>query len=85
MTSKLMLIRKHATRNKNEKFNNLHHLLTVELLTESFYALKRTSASGIDGVTWEKFQLFQKQLIKQLHEDVQSGRYKPLPARRVYK
>ncbi|MCD9553457.1 group II intron reverse transcriptase/maturase [Photobacterium carnosum] len=84
MTSKLMLIRKHAIRNKNEKFNNLHHLLTVELLTESFYALKRTSASGIDGVTWDKFQLFQKQLIKQLHEDVQSGRYKPLPARRVH-
>lgn len=61
MTSKLMLIRKFATQNKGNKANNLYQLITVDLLTESFYALKRTSAVGIDGVTWDKFQLFQKQ------------------------
>jgi group II intron reverse transcriptase/maturase len=79
-----MTIRKHAVQNKNFKFNNLYHLITEELLTESFYSLKRRSAAGIDGVTWEKFHLFSKQLIKRLHADVHSGKYKPSPARRIY-
>lgn len=82
--SKLVAIRKLAAQNKTLKFNNLLHLITEELLMECFYTLKRDSAAGIDGVTWDKYQLFSKQLIKQLCEDIQSGRYKPKPARRIY-
>jgi hypothetical protein len=36
------------------KFTALLHHLTVELLRESFYSLKRKAASGVDGVTWQE-------------------------------
>ena len=33
----------------------LHHL-TVDLLRESFYSLKRKAAPGVDGVTWQEYE-----------------------------
>ena len=38
------------------KFTALLHHLTVELLRESFYALKRKAAPGVDGVTWQEYE-----------------------------
>jgi RNA-directed DNA polymerase len=45
-------VRKAAGNNKEMKFTTLLHHLTVELLRESFYSLKRKAAPGVDGVTW---------------------------------
>ena len=44
-------VRKAAKENKEMKFTALLHHLTIELLRESFYSLKRKAAPGIDGVT----------------------------------
>jgi hypothetical protein len=30
--------------------------VTVALLLESFYALKRDAAPGVDGVTWKEYE-----------------------------
>src|SRR3974377_974901 len=47
-------VRKAARKNKEKKFTALLHHLTVDLLRESFYSLKRKTAPGVDGVTWQE-------------------------------
>src|SRR6266576_1205024 len=49
-------VRKAAGNNKEMKFTALLHHLTVELLRESFYSLKRKAAPGVDGVTWQEYE-----------------------------
>ncbi|MGA3315830.1 MAG: hypothetical protein ABSC64_05260 [Candidatus Korobacteraceae bacterium] len=44
-------VRKAAREGKETEFTALLHHLTVDLLRESFYALKRKAAPGVDGVT----------------------------------
>src|ERR1700736_5332454 len=48
-------VRKAARENKEMKFTALLHHLTVDLLRESFYSLKRKAAPGVDGVTWQEY------------------------------
>ena len=50
-------VRKAARERKEMKFTALLHHLTVELLRESFYALKRKAAPGVDGVTWQEYEI----------------------------
>ena len=42
--------------NKEMRFTALLHHLTVGLLRESFYSLKRKAAPGVDGVTWQEYE-----------------------------
>jgi hypothetical protein len=41
-----------AEADKKLRFNNLLHHVSVELMLDSFYELKRQSAPGMEGVTW---------------------------------
>jgi hypothetical protein len=50
-------VRKAARENKEMKFTALLHHLTVDLLRESFYSLKRKAAPGVDGVTWQEYEV----------------------------
>ncbi|MGA7633052.1 MAG: group II intron reverse transcriptase/maturase, partial [Terriglobales bacterium] len=49
-------VRKAARDNKEMKFTALLHHLTVDLLRESFYSLKKKAAPGVDGVTWQEYE-----------------------------
>src|SRR6201981_3278079 len=49
-------VRQAARENKEMKFTALLHHLTVDLLRESFYSLKRKAAPGVDGVTWNEYE-----------------------------
>jgi RNA-directed DNA polymerase len=49
-------VRQAAKERKEEKFTALLHHVTVELLRQSFYALKRKAAPGVDGVTWREYE-----------------------------
>jgi RNA-directed DNA polymerase len=51
MSQGLQGVRRAAKEKKQEKFTALLHHLSVDLLRESFYALKRQAAPGVDGVT----------------------------------
>jgi len=42
-------VRRTAQARKQERFTALLHHLTVDLLPESYYALKRSAAPGVDG------------------------------------
>src|SRR6267143_1862316 len=77
-------VRKAARENKEMKFTALLHHLTVDLLRESFYALKRKAAPGVDGVTWQEYETGLEDRLVDLHGRVHRGAYQAMPSRRVY-
>ena len=77
-------IRKAATRDGNLRFTNLMHHLTAELLREAYEALKRNAAAGVDDVTWQEYGEGLEGRITDLHDRVQSGRYRAKPSKRVW-
>ncbi len=77
-------VRKAAKNNKEMKFTALLHHLTVDLLRESFYSLKRKAAPGVDGVTWQEYEVGLEDRLTDLHGRVHRGAYRAKPSRRVY-
>ncbi len=77
-------VRKAARENKERKFTALLHHLTVDLLRESFYSLKRKAAPGVDGVTWQEYETGLEDRLVDLHGRVHRGAYRAMPSRRVY-
>ena len=77
-------IREAARRDKNLRFTNLMHHITVDLLREAYKALKRDAAPGIDEVTWSQYGEEQEEHLSSLHQRVQSGRYRATPSKRVW-
>src|SRR5262245_32308747 len=77
-------VRKAARENKEMRFTALLHHLTVDLLRESFYSLKRKAAPGVDGVTWHEYETGLEERLIDLHGRVHRGAYRALPSRRVY-
>ena len=77
-------VRERARRNKQERFTTLLHHVTPGLLRESFYALKRKAAPGVDGVTWQEYATGLEDRLKDLHGRVHRGAYRAQPSRRVY-
>jgi retron-type reverse transcriptase len=56
----------------------------VDLLRDSFYALKRKAAPGVDGVTWQEYETGLEDRLVDLHNRVHCGAYRAQPSRRVY-
>src|SRR6516225_3908372 len=77
-------VRKAARENKEMKFTALLHHLTIDLLRESFYSLKRKAAPGVDGVTWHEYESGIEDRLVDLHGRVHRGAYRAMPSRRVY-
>jgi hypothetical protein len=77
-------VRKAARERKEMKFTALLHHMTVALLRESFYALKRKAAPGVDGVTWQEYETGLEDRLADLHSRVHRGAYRAQPSRRVY-
>jgi len=49
-------VRQAARRGKGLRFTTLwHHVYDVERLRRHYFAMKRTSAPGVDGETWEHY------------------------------
>ena len=66
------------------KFTALLHHLTIALLWESFYSLKRKAAPGVDGVTWQEYETGLEDRLVDLHSRIHRGAYRAMPSRRVY-
>jgi group II intron reverse transcriptase/maturase len=77
-------VRKAAKESKELKFTALLHHMTVGLLRDSFYALKRKAAPGVDGVTWQDYEAGLEDRLVDLHGRVHRGAYRAQPSRRVY-
>jgi len=77
-------VRKAAKEHQEMKFTALLHHLTVNLLRESFYALKRQAAPGVDGMSWREYENGLEDRLIDLHSRVHRGAYRATPSRRVY-
>jgi len=77
-------VRKAAKERKQEQFTRLLHHLTVDLLRDSYYALKREAAPGVDGVRRAEYQVGLEPRLRDLHERVHRGSYRAQPSRRIY-
>ena len=80
----LVRVRKAAREHKEMKFTALLHHMTIDLLRESFYALKRKAAPGVDGVTWYEYETGLEERLAGLHSRVHRGAYRAQPSRRTY-
>jgi RNA-directed DNA polymerase len=84
VSSELDRVRQVARRDKEARFTALLHHVTVHRLMLAFDDLKKDAAPGVDGVTWRDYEQDLFENLRDLHERVQSGRYRASPSRRVY-
>jgi RNA-directed DNA polymerase len=77
-------VRQAARERKQERFTALLHHVTVDLLRDSFLALKRQAAPGVDGVTWKEYETGLEDRVIDLHSRVHRGVYRAQASRRVY-
>ena len=77
-------VRQRARERRQEKFTALLHHLTVDLLRESYFALQRKAAPGVDGETWQQYGAGLEGRLADLHSRVHRGAYRAKPSRRVY-
>jgi group II intron reverse transcriptase/maturase len=84
VTHALDRVRQAAKLRKKEPFTTLLHHINVDTLRTAFYALKRKAASGVDGMTWQDYEVELEPRLKDLHARVHRGAYRPQPSRRTY-
>jgi len=77
-------VRQAVRARKQERFTALLHHLSIGLLRDSFYALKRQASPGVDGVTWQEYETGLEDRLVDLHSRVHRGAYRAQPSRRVY-
>ena len=80
--TRLDRIARRARTHRTERFNNLFHLLDVELMAECFEELKEDRAPGVDGVTKEEYADGLKHKLRDVVERLHRRRYRPRPTRR---
>jgi group II intron reverse transcriptase/maturase len=84
MSQGLRGVREVATVRKQERFTALLHHITVDLLRDSFLALQRRAAPGVDGMTWREYETGLDDRLVDLHNRVHRRAYRAQPSRRVY-
>jgi group II intron reverse transcriptase/maturase len=84
MQTKLNLITNLARKDRGLKFNNLIHLINANNLKQCFRELKKNKATGLDGVTVEKYGMELDENVDLLMGRMKQWKYRPQPVRRVY-
>ena len=84
LPANLARVNEAAKRSRQTRFTALLHHIDVEALERAFRRLRRKAASGVDGVTVETYEGELESNLRDLHERVHSGRYRPQPVRRTY-
>ena len=84
MSQGLEGVRQAASVRKQERFTALLHHVTLKLLRDSFFALKRQASPGVDGMTWQEYETGLEDRLCDLHSRVHRGAYRARPSRRVY-
>lgn len=77
-------VRQAARERRQERFTNLLHHVSVDLLRQSFFALKRKATPGVDGVKWQEYEAGLEDRLIDLHSRVHRGAYRAQPSKRVY-
>jgi group II intron reverse transcriptase/maturase len=77
-------VREVARKDKRTKFTALLHHVTTNLLRDSYYALMRDAALGVDGVTWEEYEMNLHEKLADLHSRIHRGTFRAQPSKRAY-
>jgi retron-type reverse transcriptase len=77
-------VRQVAKGRKKERFTALFHHLSVELLREAFFALRRDAAPGVDGLRWSEYEADLEPRLADLQDRVRRGAYRAQPSRRRF-
>jgi group II intron reverse transcriptase/maturase len=83
-SSVLFRVREAAKRDSKLKFSNLLHHVTIDLFRQSYLALNRQAATGVDDVTWQMYGQNLEERLPVLHGLVQSERYQAKPSKRIW-
>jgi RNA-directed DNA polymerase len=75
-------VRERARKEKQERFTALLHHVTADLLRDSYYALKRNAAPGVDGLRWTEYETGLAERLNDLHGRVHRGAYQAMPSKR---
>lgn len=80
-STKLARISNLAASNKDIVFNNLGHIIDIEMLKEMFNRLDGRKAIGIDGVSKTKYEENLEENLAGLLRRIRRGSYEPKPSR----
>ena len=80
----LLGVREAARKDKRAQFTALLHHVTLAQLQDSFHALKREAAPGVDGTTWHEYETDLVAKLTNLHGQVHAGTYRAQPSKRTY-
>jgi RNA-directed DNA polymerase len=83
-SSGLERVREAAKREGKLKFTALLHHVSIDLLRESYYSLKKQAAPGVDGMTWADYGQGLEARLSDLHGRIHRGAYRAQPSRRVW-
>jgi group II intron reverse transcriptase/maturase len=84
MSQALERVRQRAKQDRKVRFTALLHHLSIEALRAAFQRLKVQAAAGADGLSWKTYSAELEDNLRRLHQRLQRGSYRPVPARRVY-
>ena len=83
LSTKLDRVEKRARADRASQFNNLRHLLDLNLLSECFRALDGKKAQGVDGISKERYGKNLEINLSDLILRIRRGSYHPKPSRIV--
>ena len=84
ISPKLERIAELARDNSTLQFISLAHLLTLELLRESFRLLRKDAASGVSGTTAKEYAMNLETNLADLYDRLRTLRYVAPPVKRVW-
>ena len=77
-------VRQVAEKDKEVRFTALLHHVNVEALEAAYWRLRRQAAPGEDGVRWVDYGRDLEPNLRDLHDRIHRGAYRPKPSRRVF-
>ena len=85
LREKLGRIRQKAATDKQLRFTTLwHHVYDLDRLAETFFALRKDGAVGVDAVDWSSYAENLADNLRDLSARLKRGAYHAKPVRRVY-
>lgn len=83
LPTKLDRVERRARQDSRCVFNNLGHIIDVELLRQCFMGLDGNKATGIDGINKDTYGRGLENNLKRLLGEIRNGSYHPKPSRIV--
>ena len=84
LPSNLARVNEAARKSRRTQFTALLHHVDLEALHRAFSRQKRSASPGVDGMTVEQYGRRLEENLRDLHERIHSGRFRPSPVRRVH-